>query len=283
MNMFFIFHKLYLYFAFVRLRNYIMKKIIIFIIFYFSFLTFDLCFAQFGFIYKNHNTDYLKKPAPMMESKDKSIPKINFKFDSIRPLTELITDNGEGNPWLSKDENRIYYTVGPTPYTVDSPSKIYMADKKAGSYKFTNPRALSFNSNNKHIFNYSEWLTNDELNIFYIQNIDSTDVNPVILYHAKRDSISQDFTSPNKVILKGLGKNDLFFDRPCLSKDLHDLYLCFYQKSSYIGLSYRFIKTGDDEYTIKDTIKLPQYYWSGGGNLTSDNLQLFLTLNNSTN
>ena len=44
-----------------------------------------------------------------------------------------------------------------------------MAEKKPGEYKFSNPHPLSVNSSDNSTWNYSAWLTDDELNIYFVQ------------------------------------------------------------------------------------------------------------------
>ena len=68
--------------------------------------------AQYDFMGIRYKGDTVEIPRAKPYKSDKSIPSLDFSIDSIRPLDELVTGNGEAYPWLSLDGNRIYYIKG---------------------------------------------------------------------------------------------------------------------------------------------------------------------------
>ena len=75
-----------------------MKKLII-LIYYLTIFS-SVVLAQYNFIGKKFNSNLVKPiPSSFIKSGD-TIPKMDFKFDSIRPLNELKTGNGEVYPWI---------------------------------------------------------------------------------------------------------------------------------------------------------------------------------------
>ncbi|MBP7497384.1 MAG: T9SS type A sorting domain-containing protein [Bacteroidales bacterium] len=233
--------------------------------------------AQYDFMGIRYKGDTVEIPRAKPYKSGKSIPSLDFSIDSIRPLDELFTGNGEGYPWLSPDGNRIYYTEGTDTH------KIYIAEKKTGEYKFNNSRPLSIYNGNKNIniHTYSAWLTNDELNIYFIQT-SAIKKSYSTLYHAKRDSINQGFSQVTKVKLIA---NNLFnFVCPSFTQDLENMFLFIVQDTNYkkVHIICRFIKISEDEYEIKDTMQIPDNYQPGPGMLTSDDFNYYLSIIDKT-
>ncbi|MBP7497383.1 MAG: hypothetical protein KA792_06950, partial [Bacteroidales bacterium] len=227
--------------------------------------------GQYDFMGIRYKGDTVEIPRAKPYKSGKSIPSLDFSIDSIRPLDELVTGNGEAYPWLSPEGNRIYYVEG-YKYT-----KIYMAEKKAGGYRFSNLRPVSFKNYNITTYYHGIWLSNDELNIYFIQTSDTakTFAN---LYYAKRDSINQKFSEPKKIKL--IANNIYNYASPSFTQDMENLYLILVQDTNLIINYYlcRFIRTGEDEYTLNDTINIPDGYYPLQGMLTSDDLKYILIL-----
>ena len=149
-----------------------------------------------------------------------------------------------------------------------------MAEKKPGDYKFSNPQSLSINSSDTNISNVSEWLTQDELNIYYTQYNDSSYT--CTLFRAKKDSINQKFSTPIKVKL--IGKKIRNINSPSLTQDSLNLYISNYLDSNEIMLQsiYIFYKTALNEYTLIDSLKIPNNFSPWDGTLTSDGLKYLI-------
>ncbi|MBP7497716.1 MAG: T9SS type A sorting domain-containing protein [Bacteroidales bacterium] len=232
--------------------------------------------AQYDFMGIRYKGDTVEIPRAKPYKTGKSIPSLDFSIDSIRPLDELVTGNGEVYPWLSLDGNRMYYVEG---YEL---SKIYMAMKKSGEYRYSNPKPLSFTNYNKETFYHGFWLSNDELNIYFVQTFDTakTFAN---LYYAKRDSINQQFSEPKKIKL--IANNIYNYSSPSFTQDKENLYLTLIQDTNLISDYFlcRFIRTGVDEYTLKDTINIPEEFRPSPGKITSNDLQYFFVLWNYDN
>ena len=248
-----------------------MKKIILFLVFTFSLITFD-CYAQFDFIGRKINQNQPKALSSKNFKSGDTIPKMDFKFDSIRPLNELKTGNGESFPWLSTDGNRIYYSEG------ENTPKIYIAEKKTGEYKFSNPHLLKNITNDSFPDNYSAWLTNDELNIYFIEFSDT--ISSFYLCHAKRESINQNFSTPVKVKLNGIGGFIYSMGGPSITQDSNQLYMHIECSgiSKPINSICIFNKTAENEYTLTDSLHIPKNYTSGIGTLTSDGLNYYFNM-----
>ncbi|MBP7496134.1 MAG: T9SS type A sorting domain-containing protein [Bacteroidales bacterium] len=227
--------------------------------------------GQYDFMGIHYKGDTVEIPRAKPYKSGKSIPSLDFSIDSIRPLDELVTGNGEGYPWLSPDGNRIYYIEG------WDTAKIYMAEKKSGEYRFSNPQPLSFKNFNNYNSDHGIWLSEDELNIYFIQIItkEKTFAN---LYYAKRDSINQEFSEPKKINLIASNLNN--YNSPSVTQDKENLYLILIQDTNLMKTPYlcRFIKTGEDEYTLKDTINIPYGYEPIQGALTTNDKQYFIGL-----
>jgi len=180
--------------------------------------------------------------------------------EMIRPLSELNQPGriGEGYPYISSDGLRIYFTIGGD----NLKSNLYFARSITTQDTFSELRLLSPNFPSG---SFSCWLTNDELEIYFVTN-------DKVLFYSSRKSISSNFNNPEKVILIGRS-DDAFISGPSLSGDNQELYL--YAGGGNI---LRFLKTGTLTYTIKDTLNIPPEFKAEPGQISKNGLAYYLSL-----
>jgi len=180
---------------------------------------------------------------------------ITLEFDSIRALTEFNTFGlAEAYPWISNDGLRIYFTQGG-----GGIDRIMYAERNSTDELFSTPVRLSINT--ELIGNISQWLSEDELHIYYISR-ESNDQHASTLYHATRSTILEEFDEP--IMVEIIGDFDGFLLSPSLSKDLNHLFLF----SNFI-----LEKTDENEFTQINKINFPEGYLAGAGHLSQDGLQ----------
>ena len=203
------------------------------------------------------------------------IEPISLEFDSIRALTELNTSQaGEGYPWISKDGLRIYFTRGIN----GNDNRIMYSKRSSINDFFSDPIQLSINVDS--VGSICQWLSDDELHIYFFRR-EVNGSQSTTLYHATRDSKSEEFDQAIKVEL--LGFIDGFLLGPSLTNDLNTLII--YNSSQNIGDSGINIleKTGENEYIFKEKIQIPHGYVAGPGQLSPDGLRFFLSLLSESN
>ena len=194
------------------------------------------------------------------------IPDIIVKYDSIRALTEINSSSqAEAYPWISSDGLRLYYTKSIS----SSINKIYYADRKSITDTFTNIIPISLNSDTSSVI--SCWLTNDELNIYYLVNKTGNTRN---LYHATRNSLNDNFSNP--IIVSLLGNVHGLLVGPSLTPDLGQLYIFSNNNNIYI-----LNKISDNIYSLSDSLKFPTGYTIKPGQLTPGGLTFYLSLDSS--
>ena len=186
---------------------------------------------------------------------------------NIRALTEINkTDTAEAYPYLSPDGLRLYFAQG-----VPGSSGLYYVSRTNTSSYFSNKQLVSsyFSGNQQK----GCWLTNDEKEIFYVDND--------VLYYASRSSISSSFSAP--VIVNLIGNPVTTIYGPSLSPDKQELYLTASSSNKSI---LRFQKTANLQYTLTDTLHVPSNYNAGPGQLSKDGLKfyaaLFISIENKT-
>jgi len=183
---------------------------------------------------------------------------VAFKADSVRSLSELNSSTGaEAYPWISSDGLRIYYTK-----SISNINNIYFASRNTVHEPFSNAKALTLGNEN-NIF--SCWLTNDELHIYFIDNVSYK------VYHAQRSSKLDDFGIPSEITIdsKVIGfKSGISF-----TPDFKQLFL-------YNGTNNIIIlqQNGTDNYVISDTLDIPNGSLACPGTLSQDGLTYYLGL-----
>jgi len=137
---------------------------------------------------------------------------------------------------------------------------------------FGTPEPL--NINNDTIDNISCWLTNDELEIFFIvrEEVINTTTS---LYYASRENINTPFSAPVKVELNGAVAG--FLSAPSLTQDKTQLYL-FNADESYHTNILIFENISPTVYNLKDTLSVPPNYFPGQGQLSKDGLKYYVSL-----
>src|SRR5258706_6852161 len=184
-----------------------------------------------------------------------------FTWDSIRPISEINQADpiGEGYPYVSSDGLRLYFSQG----TGNSVMNLYVSSRNNTGGPFGAKQLLSSNFPNGC---FSGWLTNDELEIFYIYS--ST------MYYSSRTSSLSSFNTPTVVTLNGMGSN--FFAGPSLTLNKQELYLW-----SVNGTISKLIKTGTLDYSFSGNLTFPAGCLAGPGQLSKDDLTYYLSLDSN--
>jgi hypothetical protein len=200
------------------------------------------------------------------------IPKIKVEYDSVRPLKEINEPNiADANPWISPDGLRLYYyKLFQSKYT-----KIFYAERKSILDTFSNIHALSINFEDYD--NISPWLTNDELNIYFICSKPS-DSAYYSLYHSSRNKANDEFSEPT--LVKFNVQLSGFFWGHSFTQDKFQLYI--YNENGLNNNILIFNKKNEDEYDINDSLIIPDGYTVGPGQLTKDDLKYYLSLQDSS-
>ena len=190
-------------------------------------------------------------------------PKSTMSWDSVRELTEINKiDTADAYPYISPDGLRLYFTED-----IGS-NNLYCASRNNINSFFSNKQLLSTNFPSG---SFSCWLTNDELEIFYLNNGS--------LYYSTRSSIINPFSVPVSINL--VGNIQDFISGPSLTPDKQELYLFgSTMNNDYI---FKFIKTGTLTYTLNDTLDVPTGFTAGPGQLSKDGLKYFLALTDALN
>jgi hypothetical protein len=195
------------------------------------------------------------------------IPNIDFQFDSIRALTEInLPDNAEAYPWISNDGLRLYFTL-----ETDSVDIVVMSDREHYDSAFETLQILSINSSLND--NSSPWLTDDELDIYFIIDELRNSLTSM-LYHAHRNSMKDKFEEPDQVNL--VGNISGYLRSPSFTMDMEKLYI--YNSNSGIENILILDKVAVDEYQLVDTLNIPDGYESGPGKIGQDDLKYYISL-----
>lgn len=199
----------------------------------------------------------------------REIPNYDFQFDSIRPLTELNNSlQADAYPWISNNGLNLYYISEDLNDNVD---KLVHSSRSNINEFFSTPQTLSINSSVND--NSSPWLTEDELDIYFI--IRKTNGTMwTTLYHAERSSTNEDFSNKTIVNLLGDISGNLF--SPSLTMDMEKLYI--YNSNSDTQNILIFDKVVDNEYQLVDTLNIPDGYKPGPGKIGQDDLKYYLPL-----
>lgn len=234
-----------------------MKKKRLFIILILLYVT-NLNFIIYSQTY-HFNGFGLKSDLPannlITNTLDYSIEKNTILWDSIRDLSEINKpDTADAFPYISSDGLRIYFTQGAASIN------LYFASRDDMNSPFKNIQILS---SNFPTGSKSCWLTNDELEVFFI--------NHQKLYYSSRISITSSFSLPAKVNLVHDNNPNAYLG-PSLTPDKSELYLyCNYEILI-------FIKTDVLTYTIADTLVVPPNLLGNPGQLSKSGLKYYLSL-----
>lgn len=203
------------------------------------------------------------------------ITPVNLTFDEVRELSE-INEYGiaEAYPWISDDGLTLYYNTQDN----DGKTVIYKADRDTPDDEFSNFQQISVNFANHD--NISPILSPDELEIYFVKR------NPseigVYLFKASRNSISEPFNTINEIEIIGLDDLDgkiYFMARVCLTPDKSQMFAYHtYQTTEILILD----KTNENQYTVSDTLNIPEGYISSPGSLSNDGLKYYIGLTNET-
>lgn len=193
---------------------------------------------------------------------------INLEFDFVRELTELNDSNkGEGYPWISNDGLRIYFSK-----SASSRTKNYYSKRESIDDLFSNPEELTTNLSSAN--NFSPWLTDDELTIYFVRTIPN-DFNSTKLYRATRNSIDLEFEAPIEVTLE-FG-NEGFNSSPSFTEDLEQLFI-FHDNTTGNRSIRHFEKLDNHNYSFVDSISIPEGYSPCPGKLSKNGLKYYFAL-----
>jgi hypothetical protein len=198
------------------------------------------------------------------------IPPASLNYDTVRALSEFNEDAiAEAYPWISRDGLRLYFNKN---------FKIVYSERADIYSTFSEYQVLSINS--PVYENLSCWLTGDELDIYFMMRVDNGTMSTT-LYHANRSSVHEEFLSPVKVNLTG----DIsgFLTGPSLTPDFSHLYLwnSIIVNNRYVNNIYLFNKTGENAYTLADSLEIPDGLLASSGSLSPDNLKYYFALEDS--
>lgn len=193
---------------------------------------------------------------------------ISLGFDEVRELHELNeSDLGEGYPWISNDGLRIYYTQQNFVNVISQREHI--------DSLFSEPRVLTVNSDSTN--NFSPWLTEDELDIYFV-SADSEDSGHTNLYHATREDINDEFGTPVEVILNGSIED--FYSSPSFTEDLEQLFIYGATGLDNDTIFY-YEKSDINAYDLVDRISIPLGLLPAPGKLSKNGLRYYIPISNS--
>lgn len=193
-------------------------------------------------------------------------------YENTRPLNEL-NSNGisESYPHISGDGLTLYFTRG----RIGS-SNLYTTSRSSLSSVFSEPVLLAsdFPSGS-----YSCWLTEDELDIYYLVYTNATST----LYTRHRTTKTNSFLS-STINTINTGTLTGFISSPSLTADKTNLYLLVSTPfSSNKGL-YMLTQSSTFVYGIPNSFTAPSGYQFGSGRLNVDNqsnARFYLSLRNN--
>ena len=189
-------------------------------------------------------------------------------YDHLRELHEItqLADNN-AYPWISADGYRLYFSSDQD----KGKYNLYMATRPYGFGHFGDIHPLDVNI--PGILNMSCWLTNDELEIFFITKYDS--VNEWNLMYSARDDVSEPFGFAQQVQFTQAIPELIL--GPSLTQDLSQLYLYnlrdYGNREMYILILNRINQL---LYAITDTLDVPEGLNPDPGQLSKDGLEYYL-------
>lgn len=201
---------------------------------------------------------------------EREIFPLEIEFENFRSLTEINTyDSGEGYPWISNDGLRLYFTK----LDENGDPKIYYSERIDLESDFSNIHSLNINM--EDVDNFSCWLSDDELDIYFIVRIENGSMNTTLL-HSSRSSIEDEFI--NSIEVELIGNINGFLSGPSLTTDSNQLYI---YNSNYYNNILIFDRTGDDEFTLSDSLQIPYGYSPHPGSLCSNDSKYYFSMRDS--
>lgn len=192
-------------------------------------------------------------------------PTVTMEIDTLRALDEVnLSGSADAYPWISSDGLRLYFSQG-------SDTKIFTAERKNDDESFSEPVLLPL-VNGENVDCFCPWLTVDEKTIFFIKRR-SDNQRTTTLYRANRTMVTVPFDTCSKITL--VGDITGFLSGPSLTQDLEHLFL-YNSNSSDIDYILYLNKSGDNEYTLRDTLSMPAGYTPAPGQLSVDGERFYL-------
>lgn len=203
---------------------------------------------------------------------EREIFPLEIEFENFRSLTEINTyDSGEGYPWISNDGLRLYFTK----LDENGDPKIYYSERIDLGSDFSNIHSLNINMEDED--NFSCWLSDDELDIYFIVRIENGSMATTLL-HSSRSSIEDEFI--NSIEVELIGNINGFLSGPSLTTNSNQLYI---YNSDYYNNILIFDRTGDDEFTLSDSLQIPYGYSPHPGSLCSNLMYYFSMIESVSN
>lgn len=239
-------------------------KITVLVIILFQISAFCQLDENGNLLIKNKSIE-LKSFSSVKEKMNSTLPLQGF--DSVRALIEINESNSaEAYPWISNDGLRLYFNK--------EGANICYTERISSNAPFSTPQKISINSSKYD--NLSSWLTNNELEIYFFIREPNGKMTTT-LYRAIRTSILDEFTNLRKIDL--LGNISDYLSGPSITQDGEKL---FVYNSTDNGTNILILnKTGNNEFTLSDKLKIPIGYEPGPGMLASSDLKYFLSLSDS--
>jgi hypothetical protein len=186
-------------------------------------------------------------------------------FDSVRALTELnVTNQADAFPWISADGLRLYYTNANPGGSIK-----YTERNNLNSY-FSPPVTLTIPN---LIEKRSIWLSNDELDAYISTGSD--------LYFTQRTLVTSPFSTPVPISLSGGPYG--FVIGPSLNNAQNELFAYVNVFSSNTTVIRLFSRDSANSFIAVQDLSLPAGYITGTGNLSKDDLTLYLSAYTSSN
>jgi len=194
---------------------------------------------------------------------------------AIRSINEINDEERtDSYPWISADGLKLYFTKS----TLESGHDLlYMVSRETATANFGTPELLNVNSYFEDRDVFSAWLTNSELDVYFIVRGSNDSYNTALsLYHSERTTTDIDFSEPELVILNG--EISGFISAPSLTQDQSQLYL--YNDDSGEKQILVFEQNGENNYDFVDVITAKDDFKVGSGQLSKDGLSYTLSLKN---
>lgn len=195
---------------------------------------------------------------------------VTIEFDEVRELTEINQYGvAEAYPWISEDGLRLYFTKD---------NYIFMAERASTIEEFSNPTQLAVNFIDHD--NMGGKLSTDELEIYFTKrNPSEIGVN---IIGATRTSINEQFNTIFEIEIIGINDIDdkiYFLACPDFTPDKSQMFVYHtYQTTEILILD----KTAENQYTVADTLEIPEGYIVSPGSLSHSGLKYYLSLTNET-
>lgn len=190
--------------------------------------------------------------------------KSNYSCTNVSELTSLNTvDTVDSYPFLSHDGLTLYYTSG-------TPSRLYYSKRNSLSSDFES-KSLVSNIWPSHVT--SCWLTNDELEIYFIRSLD--------MFYANRATVNDTFGLANLVTLNGMSQWG-YRAGVSLLNDQSQMYLWWEGPTLDSGRIYILDQTSPLTFDVVDSLDQITGYKIVAGQLTKDGLGYYMGIQNSS-